>query len=327
MILFISSDDYTFIYPVTHSHRMRTLVMGAGALGSLVGGLLSLNDEVLLVGRKAHVLAINSNGLRITGLEELTVHPLAAESPDPAFEPELVILTVKSYQTPDAMKVLAGCVPVGTPVLSLQNGLGNLEAVASAFPETNPILGGITSHGVTFLGPGEVRHAGTGDTTIGLFRGAAGKMGEIRDSLDRAGIHVQVSDDIASDIWAKAIVNSAINPLTAILGVNNGVLLEHPGLERTLENVCAEGEEVAKAIGTWREHWDVMAQTKNVVQRTAANRSSMLQDVLRGKRTEIDAICGAIVEAGSANGVACPLNETLFHLVKAREAHVPGDKD
>ena len=118
---------------------MRTLVMGAGALGSLVGGLIARNDEVMLIGRKAHVLDINSNGLRITGLEELTVHPRAVGSPDLSFRPELVVLTVKSYQTSGAMKDLSGCIPAGTPVLSLQNGLGNLEAIASALPETNPI--------------------------------------------------------------------------------------------------------------------------------------------------------------------------------------------
>lgn len=296
---------------------MEILVFGAGAMGSLVGGLLSLRHDVVLVGRQDHVDAIRKRGLRITGKTVRLVHPRAATRVPPGFHPRLIFVSTKAYDTAGAMTPLRRFGRSST-FLTLQNGLDNPDIIARA---ADRVIAGTTSHGVTFLGPGEVRHAGIGDTVIGPWKGVdRNEVLRVRDVFDEAGIPATVSDDMRSELWGKVVVNAAINPLAALAGVPNGRLVQDRNLARLLDEVGREALVVAQAAGARLDADAILRRTRLVARRTAANRASMLQDLDRHRRTEIDAITGAILREAERHGLDAPINRAMYALVRAREA-------
>ena len=314
---------------------MRILVFGAGAMGSLIGGLLAKQNNVTFIGRHAHMNAIRNDGLQITGKTELHLSPksiLAYEDIEPLKKgcgpPEMVLVTVKSYDTSGIIPDLKQIVGPETVLCSLQNGLDNEELLRAAFPK-NVVIGSTICHGVTHEKPGLVYHAGYGDTVVGSFEPENAKIArKIGQMLSEAGIETQVTNNIFAELWIKVAINASINPITAITGLKNGWLLREPTLERLLEETCSEVLEVAKQSGTKfpaGEEGDVLSRTKHVVERTSDNKSSMLQDIEKGRRTEIDSINGAVVRSGEKLNVKTPLNETLTTLVKAREKQVLGN--
>jgi 2-dehydropantoate 2-reductase len=184
----------------------------------------------------------------------------------------------------------------------------------------NRTLGGVISHGITYVGPGHVHHAGIGETIIGEMDGQeTDRIKEIANALTSVGIETKISRNIGSEIWAKGIINAAINPLTALTRLTNGYLLKIPSLTKLLEETCAECLKVAEAAKIDLLGCDVIEKTKNVAKLTGDNRSSMLQDIDRGKRTEIESINGAIVEVGKEHSIATPINSSLVALVKGIE--------
>jgi len=296
---------------------MRIAVFGAGSIGCLFGGLLSKNNEVLLVGRKPQVEAIQASGLKITGLTEAHLHPRASTTLK-GFEPEIIFVTVKAYDTEAAAKAIAPHVGRETFVMSLQNGLDNLEKLTNIAGER--LLAGITSHGVTFVDFGQIRHAGTGDTVVGdATGGARHKASEVADLLTEAGILTTISSDIRAEIWLKAAVNAAINPATAITGLKNGALLLSKELTRLMELAASEVAAVAMARGVEMDPEASFEKAREVATLTADNKSSMLQDIERCKRTEIESICGAVVRYGETAGIETPVNRALLALVKGIE--------
>lgn len=309
---------------------MRTLIYGAGAMGSLVGGLLAQKFDVTLLGREPHVNVIPETGLKITGINELTVHPTTirslAELPKD-FHPDLVIVTVKSYDTPNIIAGLQNIVDDDTLILSLQNGLDNEQRMHEVL-SNNTVVGGVTCHGVTYQEPGHVYHAGLGETQIGVYDGSnTDQVTELAGMLSEVGLETTVTDNIKGEIWAKVAVNASINPITAITGLKNGFLLKLPELTKLLEATCMEVLEVAKVENVELPPCDILNKTRNVVKNTAGNKSSMLQDIERGKRTEIDSINGAIVKLSKENGVPTPVNESLTTLVKGIEANIYLDEN
>lgn len=295
---------------------MRILVFGAGALGSFVGGMLSKKNDVMLIGRREHVETIEENGLAITGKTEIVVHPKAKESVDGNEKPDWVLVATKSYDTEDAMRTLSPLFKDAV-FLSLQNGLGNEDIMARYVPR---VLGGTISHGITKDGAGRIIHAGLGRTVLGDYQGAEDSVSIIADALNGSGIETEITSDIRREIWKKAIVNAGINPLTAITGQKNGFILEDPNLEMTLEAICEEAAQVANAHGIDISAEESMEQTKEVARLTADNKSSMLQDIEGGKRTEIDSICGAIMKLGTEKEVPTPVNSSLMAIIKGIEA-------
>lgn len=289
------------------------MIYGAGALGSYVGGMLSRQHEVTLVGRREHMDAIRQAGLHITGETEVVAHPTVATSLDR--DADLVVLTVKAYDTAAAARDIAAT--CSAPVLSLQNGLDNEQTLADALGQRR-VIGGVTSHGVRYLEPGHVEHTGTGETAIGELDGALSRRVEaIAGMLTECGIATTVSSDIRREIWRKAVVNAAVNPLTAMLGCKNGRLLEDEQLRQLMHRICEEGAAVARACSV--DVGSITATAEEVARRTADNHSSMLQSLQRGQPTEIDHINGAIAAHGEKHGVATPVNETLTRLVAAME--------
>jgi 2-dehydropantoate 2-reductase len=295
---------------------VRFLVFGAGAMGSLIGGLLARKHDVTLVARRAHVEAIRRQGLRVHGRTELVATPRAVESAAEAPRPDVVIVTVKSYDTDAAVEQLRPLWDSAT-ILSLQNGLGNVERLAS---RAEHVMGGVTYHGVTFVTPGEVSHAGTGATVIGPVKGSpAQEVERVRAAFEECGLATTVTDDIHSVLWTKAVVNACFNPLTGLLRVKSGFVGRSGELMECCRLIVEEAVAVARAEGIGLEAEALMERVRAVSSATAENRSSMLQDLERGRRTEIDAINGWITRQGEQRGVPCPVNRALTLLIRAAE--------
>lgn len=299
---------------------MKIAIVGAGALGSLFGGLLAKSgEEVHLFDpiAKEHIARIRAEGLVIEeGGKEERVAVRATTSIEEVGEAELVGLFVKAPQTEAALKTARPAIGPSTLVLSLQNGLG-LEEVMERYLPRERLLRGVTAQGSTLLGPGRVRHAGRGPTWLGpLGRVNQGRLEAIMAAFNRAGIETHLELDITRLVWKKLLINAGINALTAIFDVPNGRLVEDPELNAIMRGALAEAVEVAKARGLAFRLPEVVAEVEEVCRLTAANLSSMLQDVRRGSETEIDYINGAIVRLGQERGVPTPLNRLLVRLVK-----------
>ena len=296
---------------------MNIVILGAGAIGSLFGALLSKKNNVLLIGRKNHADAIKKNGLNIRGKTNLTVKVSAENSIDKIISsPDLLILTVKSYDTESAIKDAKKIIDSDTIVLSLQNGLNNVDKIGAIIDKRN-VIAGVTTHGVFFSKPGIVEHTGYGETILGeLYGQKTGRIKRIADLFNKAGIKTRISININKEIWGKAIVNSSINPLTTIFQCKNGYLLKNPLLENILDKICIESAGVANSEGISVSYNDLIKKTKGVVRNTSENYSSMFQSFKLGKKTEIDSINGKIVKIGKRHGLELPINEILVYLIK-----------
>jgi 2-dehydropantoate 2-reductase len=200
-------------------------------------------------------------------------------------------------------------------VVSLQNGLDNIEKITHIVVKDH-IVAGVTTHGAIFSNPGVIRHTGKGKTILGELDGTRSKrLEDIVHIFNEAGIETQISDDVVKDIWAKAIINSSINPLTAFFNCKNGYLLENPLLQKIVEVISEESTHVAQAEGIKLTAPDMIQRTKEVIRDTASNYSSMLQSVQQKKKTEIDSINGKLVTIGRQHRIDTSLNKILVELV------------
>ncbi len=296
---------------------MEILVFGAGAMGSFFGGLLSTRQDVLLVGRAAHMEAVRDHGLKISGKTVRLARPQTSTRVPASAHPELVLVATKAYDTAAAMAQLRRFARSAT-FLTLQNGIDNPDVIARTAAR---VIAGTTAHGVTFLGPGEVRHAGLGDTTIGGWKGVGrDDVVLVRDMFEEAGIRTRISGDVRRELWSKLVVNVSINPIAALAGVPNGRLVRDKHLAALLESVGREAVAVARADGILLDADEAVRRSRLVAKRTAGNRSSMLQDLDLHRRTEIEAIAGAILRSAERTGTDAPSVRALYALVRAREA-------
>ncbi len=300
---------------------MRIAMVGAGAMGSLFGGLLACVADVWLVDPwREHVEAIRREGLRLLEPDgEHTVNVPATSDPTEVGAVDLAIVFVKSHQTPWAADIAGQLLEPDGLALTLQNGLGNGAVLAQTLG-TARVWVGVTAHGATLLGPGSVRHAGSGPTHLALRTDVADKVEEAVRLFRQAGLETHLSEDLDSLIWGKLIVNVGINALTAILRVPNGVLAADDVARALMERAVAEAVAVAQAKGISLPYADPLQRVREVAVATAANRSSMLQDVLRGSATEIAVINGAVVREARRLGLSAPVNELLTDLVRAVES-------
>ncbi len=294
---------------------MRIAVFGAGAVGSVLGGLLSTRNEVTLIGRREHVLAVSGGGLRLSGTVEGVFSPAARESVEGLEVQDVVLITVKAYDTDAAVREVAPLVGGHTLVASVQNGLGNAEKLVRAFGSR--ALVGVPVLGAAVLGPGNIRVSGLKEVAVGSTVGQHGNAVRLSGLLAECGIPSRISASIIAEVWSKAVVNAAVNPITALVGLENGSILRDEGLRELSRAVSMEAARAAEASGVILGG-DPFERVMEVVRATAGNRSSMLQDVERGRRTEIDEINGALVRAGEARGLEMPVNRALWALVRAR---------
>ncbi len=234
----------------------------------------------------------------------------------PGAPPEVVLVTVKAYDTSRAVEELKPYWQEST-FLSLQNGLGNEDVLAD---KAAKVLGGVTGQGVTFVGPGEVFHAGVGETYVGPVKGVDSEEAmRVVEAFGQCGMPCSLSQNIRRELLLKAIINACINPLTALLGIRNGTLATVEPLRELVERVAEEGVAIGAAEGIELDPKQVIQRVWSVAEATADNKSSMLQDVERGRRTEIDSINGALVELGRSSAIDCPFNSALTLLVRAKE--------
>ena len=303
---------------------MKIVIVGPGAMGCLFAGLLveaGQKDVWLLDKHEERAREIAENGLKIEGIGgSRSVSGIrSTANPQEIGIPDLILIFVKSYDTAEAAHSNLPVVGINTTILTLQNGLTNINTISEILG-TERVIAGITSHGATMLGTGHIRHAGVGETTIGELEGgeSAGTK-RIADVLSSAGFQTIISRSIHSSIWAKLIINAAINPLTAITKLKNGALLEYNEVRKLLGMTAEEAARVALARQISLPYDSATSAVEAVCKATSANVSSMLQDVLRHKRTEIDAINGAIVNEARKARIEAPINETLTYLVKGIE--------
>jgi 2-dehydropantoate 2-reductase len=289
---------------------MEIVVLGAGSLGSLLGGLLSTAHDVTLVGRDPHVSAVRESGLTLTGAVERTVRPDARTEPPAGAD--LAVVTVKSYDTPTAAAALADCSL--DAAVSLQNGMGNEERLAAAL--SCPVLAGTCTYGALLEEPGTVRCTGIGDVVLGPRAGGRSTAGDRVGEAFRGGdIRTTVASDMPRRLWRKLAVNAGINATTALARVENGALVDGPAGETTRE-AARETARVADAQGVDLDPEAAAERTINVAETTAENVSSMHQDVRGERRTEVDAINGYVVDQAVQ---AVPINRTLASLLRAWE--------
>ncbi len=300
---------------------MKTVIMGSGAMGSLFGGLLTLSGEdVWLVDiREDHIHALVSAGLTVEEGEKILTIPIHATTEVASIgKADLILFFVKAYQTEKAVSDALVLQKEDTVFLTLQNGLGN-EAAISKRVDPRKVMLGVTNHGATFLGPGRIRHAGWGKTYIGELEGKeTPRVTQIAQLFTNAGIETEVSSNIQSLVWNKLFINVGINPIAAVTGLKNGRLLDHAETLRLMETLVTEAIAVARKKGIPIEG-NPLEKVKAVAEATRENRCSMGQDIDHRRKTEIDAINGAVVREAERLGIAVPYNQMITDLIKVIE--------
>ena len=289
----------------------RIFILGAGAIGSVVGALLSRENEVTLIGNTTQVDAINSKGLSVLGDVHQTFHLPADTQIREIPKKTLIFLTTKAYDSENAMRGIANLLKEDTVILVLQNGLGNEDIVKRTVNDKVEVLRAITTMAGEFFKAGEVRHW-KGETFI---EEGTSSM-DIADLLKACGLKAIVCKNIGEKIWYKVVVNSVVNPLTAIFHVRNREIgtqtLAPVRHQITIECVNvgnAEGITFPQDLETWIE--------KEIAGYT--NFSSMYQDLTKGKKTEIDFLNGKIVELGGKHNISTPVNEAITSFIKFLE--------
>ncbi|MEM4588910.1 MAG: 2-dehydropantoate 2-reductase [Thermoplasmata archaeon] len=290
--------------------KMKIAILGAGAIGSLFGAYLSQNNEILFIGRREHIENINKYGLKVEGLTNTRVYGKGfTEYPGGA---DLILLTVKSYDTENAMEDIKNKLKEEF-IVSLQNGIGNVDIIRKY---TKNVIGAITTEAVTFISPGVIKHTGKGITKLGeIYPEHKDFAINIVKLFNQSGIKSEYSENIINEIWVKGAINSCINPLTALLEIKNGQLLDDL-LKTILDELIKENEFVLKSRGI---DVNLKERVMEVIEQTSENYSSMLQDIMKGKRTEIESIIGKIIEYSSKNGIDVPYLKILYYLIKEKE--------
>ncbi len=296
----------------------RLAVIGPGALGTLFAARLALAGvpTLLLDYRTDRALALNERGIRLITRDGETLVP-APVTADPRnlAQVDAALVLVKAYQTEQAALTLAEHLPPQGIAITLQNGLGNLEALTLALGEARA-FGGTTAQGAILEAPGVVRDTGQGPTVLGHAGGEADhRLDDVAQALLLAGFSVSITRTIHAAIWTKAILNAAINPVAALTRLRNGPLAEQESSLALMTAAAREAAHVARAHGITIEEQDWRARLHALCAATAPNINSMLRDVLGQRRTEIDAINGAIVRTAELHGLATPVNRTLWYLI------------
>jgi 2-dehydropantoate 2-reductase len=307
---------------------VRITIAGAGAMGCRFGGaLFAAGHEVLLLdGWPEHVAAINSGGLRIddsggSRVVRVPAHGFPA-APDPA---DLVVVFAKATQTAAVAAAAAAAIGADTLVLTLQNGLGNIEVLRSYVPETR-LLAGTTTLGTELLGPGHIRALGSGETVLGaLGLGPSSYAERTALTLSAAGLPTRVAADALGVIWAKVAFNCVMNSLCAIASIPVSALARYSGFDALAGSILDEVAAVASAEGVAVDTAAALRLMKAQFDPAASgdHLASMLQDLMNGRPTEIAHLNGAIASRALAHGIEAPLNALITQLIGLLEATWP----
>ena len=292
-------------------------IIGTGAMALYFGGrLAAAGERVRFLGSwQEGIDAINQKGICVVNDAGKRYYPAQA-SADPGRFPSthLAFVLVKSWQTTGAARMLAEILHPEGIVLTLQNGLGNIE-ILSEILSVERVAQGVTTYGATVQGPGIVRPGGEGVISVQQHP----RLAPLVQKLRKCDLKVQEVSDITSILWSKLVINVAINPLTGILGVKNGSLLDSPAAIKIMGLAAKEAAEVASGLGIKINIKDPGRIAERVAAATADNLSSMLQDIRRNAPTEIDSLCGSVVRSGRMVDLPTPVNEILMLLIQAKE--------
>ncbi|SIR92453.1 ketopantoate reductase family protein [Natronorubrum thiooxidans] len=296
---------------------MEIVIFGAGSLGSLIGGALASDSKnaVTLVARDPHASAVCASGLEVRGELETTVTPHATTDGH-GLEADLAVVAVKSFDTAAAAETLA----TGSydTILSLQNGMGNEETLAARLEA--PVLAGTASYGAILQAPGVVECTGIGEIVLGARAGGSSDRADrISDLFASAGLETTVATDMPRRLWEKLAVNAGINAITALTETENGAVLEADANDLAL-SAARETARVARSCAVSLSNREAVVALESVATETAANTSSMRQDIHAERRTEIDAINGYVVDRAAERQV--PTNRILTALVRTWERGV-----
>lgn len=301
---------------------MKIVIIGAGAMGCLYGAYLSRKHEVIMLDSyQPQVDAINSNGVTVLeedGSEQHFKNLKAYISGEYHEVADLIIVFVKSTFSDDALQLNKKLFGEHTLVMTLQNGAGNDRKIAKYVNKKNIIIG-TTKHNSVNMGSGKVRHSGHGETTIGSNLKAVKNLEKIKTVLEECGFIAEVTDDIQRIIWSKLFVNLSINTFTAITRSPIGSMIENKYAWDFAEKMICEAVNVAEADGTHFSYMEVLNMVHHVCEDAGKGYSSMSQDVMNCRLTEIDAINGAIVEQAKLYNVPVPYNSLIVDLIHAIE--------
>lgn len=302
---------------------MKIVIVGPGAIGCLFAGFLfKSKEEIWLLDKNPErARKLKSQGIKVEGISGNWLAKVnVASEPKEIGPADLVIIAVKSYDTKEAIRNVKPIITEESLVLTIQNGLGNTEIISEIIGP-DKVLGGVTNQGATLFDTGCIKHAGKGETIVGrMDNKISAELRSIRELFNKVGIETRLSKDIKSLIWSKLIINVGINGLTAITRLNNGKLIEFETTRKILRESVNEAIRVAKKKRIKLAYDDPLSKVEAVCEATANNISSMLQDVLKAKRTEIDFINGAIVRHAELMNIPVPVNTVLTNLVKTIES-------
>jgi 2-dehydropantoate 2-reductase len=291
---------------------MTIIVLGAGAIGTLYGAWLSTANDVTLVARRDHAERIEKDGVRITGLEDATYRVKAATGIRGIERDTVIFLTTKVTGSAAAIEPIVDLVRPDTTIVCLQNGLGSEDLVSRIVGNRCLVVRGITHFGAIFAGPGVVALKAAGFTLLA----PSPRSADIAEMLTKSRLDGRVSDSMKTEIWRKLIFNCVVNPLTAMTRMEVGWISDER-LDPVKRLIIDECLQVARREGVT---FDVdFVHVVNETFRPSRNLSSMHQDLLKGKPTEIDHLNGAVVDLGRRLGISCPANEALVTMIKALE--------
>ena len=306
---------------------LKITIIGPGAMGCLLAGYISRSGlPVSILDYKSdRAKRLSKNGIYIeTGEGNFQSFPRITADASTLGAQDAVLVLVKAGQTANALKQARPLIGEGTVVVSLQNGIGHEETLSNiAKPES--IALGVTTQGATLLREGCVKHAGQGETTIGLLKAydlSLEKLNALSRLLTSSGWPCSLADDIFPHIWKKLLANVGVNALAALTGIKNGdiLTLEHMKRLQGLAVIKAWKVAAEKGIKINLDLDEAVEYVRSVCTETAGNISSMLQDRILNKPTEIDYINGAIVRMAGKLGIDTPVNEVLSTLVKVSSA-------
>jgi len=302
---------------------MKIVIVGPGAIGCLFAAYLAKSkEEIWLLDKNSQRAAkLNECGISLEGVSaNWQAKPKTTANPQDIGQADLIIICVKSFHTKAAIEQILPLLSPETKILTLQNGIGNVEIISELAGEER-VMAGVTNEGATLIDTGKIRHAGRGETIIGAIDGKTPvAMRAIREIFNQVGLECKMSRDIKSLLWSKLIINVGINALSAITRLPNGKLIEYEGTRRILRDAVTEAARIAKRKRIKLIFDDPLAKVEAVCEGTQKNLSSMLQDVLRKKRTEVDFINGVIVRLAQELSIDVPTNKFLLDLIKTIES-------
>jgi 2-dehydropantoate 2-reductase len=301
----------------------RVAVMGAGAVGCYFGGMLARADApVTLIGRREHVEAIAREGLFFDSVnfqERVTV--AASTQPDAVRDASLVLFCVKTLDTEEAARAIAPHLAPGAIVLSLQNGMDNVERIRAG--GGFDALPAVVYVAAAMAGPGHLKHRARGDLVIGAFPSQQHRRDELQrasEVFERAGVPCPVSPNVEAELWTKLVYNCACNAPTTLARATYGRAARHPLASGVMRAVAVEALAVARAAGIRLPEAQLIEDGMKLAEKMGEVNSSTAQDIARGRRTEIDSLNGYVARRGRELGIPTPVNQTLYALVKLLEA-------